>query len=72
VQAALKGEQAPYRDSSYVTFYAAQEEQVAALRQLCDEMEALMPQVVQLGGYVPSSPRSVIETRLALLPESEV
>jgi Streptomycin adenylyltransferase len=68
VQAALQGEQVPYRGSSYVTFYATQEEQVAALRQLCDEMEALMPQVVQLGGYVPSSPRSVIEMRLALIP----
>src|SRR5215469_7523883 len=69
VQAALKGEQAPYRGSSYVTFYPTQEEQVAALRQLCDEMEALMPQVTQLGGYVPPSPRSVIEMRLALLSE---
>lgn len=34
---------------------------------LCDEMEALMPQVVALGGYVPASPRSAIEMRLALL-----
>ncbi len=34
---------------------------------LCDEMESLMPDVVDLGGYVPDSPRSVIAMRLLLL-----
>ncbi len=43
------------------------QEQIAALRSLCDEMETLMPRVVALGGYVPRSPRSVVEMRLALL-----
>jgi hypothetical protein len=43
------------------------EEQIAALSELCDTMERLMPQVVELGGYVPSFSRSIVEARLALL-----
>jgi len=67
VQAALRGERASYVSHSHSRIYTIQQDQVAALRQLCDEMEALMPQVIELGGYVPSSPRSMVEMRLALL-----
>ena len=42
-------------------------EQIVVLRSLCDEMEAQTPDVVDLGGYVPASPGSVIEMRLLLL-----
>ncbi len=38
---------------------------VAALRTLCDEMEALMP-ACTLGEYVPVEPQVVVETFLAL------
>jgi hypothetical protein len=69
VEAALKGEQAQFTKASRIQLYTTQEEQVAALRSLCDEMEALMPEVVKLGGYVPIDPRSLIEKRLALLAE---
>lgn len=67
VQAALRGERAQYVSHSNLQVYTTREEQVAALHHLCDEMEALMPQVIELGGYVPSSPRTMVEMRLALL-----
>jgi predicted nucleotidyltransferase len=51
----------------HTRLYATQEEQVAALRRLCDEMEQLMPAVVEMGGSVPPNPRAVVEKRLELL-----
>jgi hypothetical protein len=39
-------------------------------RQGCgDEMEKLMPVVVELGGYLPPEPRAVVEKRLELLTQ---
>lgn len=67
VRAALRREQASFTKASRIQFLTTREEQVALLRSLCDEMETLMPQVVASGGYVPTSPRSTIELRLALL-----
>ena len=67
VQTALHGERPPYISHSHSRVFITQEEQVAALRRRCDNMEALMPQVIELGGYVPSSPHSIVEMRLALL-----
>jgi hypothetical protein len=67
VQAVLRGERAQYISNSHSQIYTTREEQVAALHHLYDEMETLVPQVIELGGYVPSSPRSMVEMRLALL-----
>lgn len=67
VQATLKGERTHFTKASRIQLCCTQQEQIAALRSLCDEMETLMPQVVAFGGSIPSSPRSVIEMRLALL-----
>jgi hypothetical protein len=67
VRAALQGEQSRFTKASRIQLCCTQKEQVAVLRALCDEMEALMPDVVDLGGYVPASPRSAIEMRLLLL-----
>lgn len=67
VQAALRGERVRFTKTSRSDLYSTQVDQVSALRSLCDEMEALAPDVVDLGGYVPTSPRSVIEMRLLLL-----
>ncbi len=36
-----------------------------------DLLESLMPQVVHLGGYVPASPRALVEMRLALSSEEQ-
>ena len=67
VRAALKGERAVFSKTSRINLCCTQEEQVATLRALCDAMEALAPDIVKLGGFVPTSPRSVIEMRLQLL-----
>ena len=66
-RAALGGERTHFTKASRIKLYCTREEQIATLRSLCDEMESLMPQVIALGGYVPASPRSAIEKRLALL-----
>lgn len=44
-------------------------DRIAALRQLCVEMEALMPRIVVFSGYVPVEPRLVVEKRIALFEE---
>lgn len=67
LRAALRGEQARYISHTHSRIYTTQEEQVAALRRLCDEMEDLMPEVVDLGGYLPPAPRAMVEMRLDLL-----
>jgi predicted nucleotidyltransferase len=66
-RAALRGEYASFTKASRIKLNCTQEDQVAALRSLCDEMESLIPQVIALGGYVSAAPLPVIEERLALL-----
>ncbi|GHO79319.1 hypothetical protein KSD_70900 [Ktedonobacter sp. SOSP1-85] len=68
-QAALKGERAQFTKASRIELYTTQEEQIAALRRLCDEMEELMPIVEKKGGYLPSDPHAIVEKRLELLAE---
>lgn len=69
VKAALRGERAAYVKSTSRQMSMTFASCAAVLREICDEMEGLMPQVVQLGGYVPASPRAIVETRLALATE---
>jgi hypothetical protein len=66
-RAALRGERTHFTKASRIRLSCTQEEQITALRYLCDEMESLIPHVIALAGDVPASPRSVIEKRLALL-----
>lgn len=70
VRAALQGEKLKYQGKLYSASYATWEEQASALLRLCDEMEALMPAVVEMGGYVPFSPGAAVKTRLAILQEA--
>ena len=70
VKAALRGERAAFTHDTETQLFYTQEERVAALRHLCDEMERLMPQVVAMGGDVLASPRAIVEKRLALLAEA--
>lgn len=69
VLSALQGKRAPYISHTHSLVYATSEEQVVALRRLCDTMEALMLRVVEMGGVVPHNPRVVVEKRLELLTE---
>ncbi len=66
VEAALRGERAIYTKDTKQQMYTTLRECADALRRLCDEMERLMPLVVQFGGYVPDAPRAIVEMRLAL------
>ncbi len=70
VKAALQFKEAPYLHIDQ-ELYFTQAECIVALRQLCDEMEELMPEVIALGGYVPSEPCVIVEKRLALLLEQD-
>ncbi|GHO79318.1 hypothetical protein KSD_70890 [Ktedonobacter sp. SOSP1-85] len=70
VRAALQGEKLKYLGKRYSVSYATWQEQATALLRLCDEMEELMPAVVEMGGYVPFSPRTAVETRLAIVKEA--
>lgn len=69
VRAALKCERAQFTKATRIELYTTQEEQIAALRRLCDEMEELMPIVEKKGGYLPPDPRSIVEKRLELLTD---
>lgn len=46
-------------------------EQVALIRQLCNEMLVLMPEVVNLGGTIPEDPMSLIEIWLSMAESVE-
>jgi hypothetical protein len=69
VRSALQGKRAPYLNHTHSRVYATSEEQVAVMRQYCDEMELLMPDVLKIGGYVQAHPRAMVEKRLELLTE---
>ncbi|MGZ3714068.1 MAG: nucleotidyltransferase domain-containing protein [Ktedonobacterales bacterium] len=69
VKATLRGDPTPFVKSTDRKMAVTQEACAAILRELCDEMEGLMPRVVQLGGYIPASPRAIVEMRLALATE---
>ncbi|HEV2123835.1 MAG TPA: hypothetical protein VGW38_13810, partial [Chloroflexota bacterium] len=65
VRRLVAGEPRRYRRRPLLPLAATPAAQAILIRQLCDEMEALMPTVVQLGGQVPPNPRAAIEQRLA-------
>lgn len=69
---ALSEAQAALHDNSHAyqretTLLLTREAQTAALRDLCQRMIELMPQIAAIGGYIPDSPMAVIEARLALI-----
>jgi len=63
-RAALQGK--PYYYQHEAALVLTYEEQVAALRDLCQRMLEFMPEVAGTEGYIPDAPMTVIETRLAL------
>lgn len=68
VKYAFELKEPPFKRDWPVICYTSAE-RAAALRQLCDEMETLMPAVVDFGGYVPTGPRAMVEKRIALFEE---
>ena len=70
VQKRIAGESWQYKRVDY-PLASTMQEQVALVRQLCNEMLALMPEVVQLGGSVPDDPMSVIDVWLSMAEDVE-
>lgn len=65
VKRALAGEVWRYRRIDF-PLAATQQEQVAMVRQLCQELLEIMPRVAEPGGYVPENPMEVIEVWLSM------
>lgn len=59
----IAGEGWQYQRTNY-PLAATPQEGIALVRQLCNEMLALMPEVVKLGGSVPEDPMPVVEVWL--------
>ena len=70
VKKRLVGEDWQYKRADY-PLASTMQEQVALVRQLCNEMLGLMPEVVKLGGSVPDDPMSVIEVWLSMATNVE-
>ncbi|HLJ36539.1 MAG TPA: hypothetical protein VKU38_22970 [Ktedonobacteraceae bacterium] len=72
VQHAVDGTAKPYHSGAYAQLAPTRREQIAAYRDLCNRMLALMPEVERMGGYVPLSPMQPVALRLRMLEETEM
>lgn len=72
VQRAVDGTPWKYHSGAYAKLALTRREQIAAHRDLCNRMLALMPEVEYMGGYVPSSPMLPVEFRVRMLEETEM
>ena len=70
VKKRIIGESWQYRRVDY-PLVGTMQEQVALVRQFCQEMLALMPEVARLGGSIPEDPMSVIEVWLSMVESAE-
>ena len=68
VKKALAGADWQYKRVDYPLVGTVQQ-QIVLIRQFCEEMLTLMPQVVQMGGTVPDDPMSVIEVWLSMVED---
>ena len=58
-----------YQRGSAMKLSTTPREQIAAIRQLCTQMETLSPDLARMGGTVPESPMTVIEILLGVVEE---
>lgn len=70
VKKRIVGESWRYQRIDY-PLVSTMQEQVTLVRQFCNEMLALMPEVVRLGGSVPDDPMSVIEVWLSMAEDTK-
>jgi hypothetical protein len=59
-----------YHRGAYAALCLTQQEQIAAVRDVCDRMSTLMAEVARMGGHAPSAPMPVIESLLSLADDS--
>ncbi len=69
VERRIAGHGWQYKRGSYTKLKITPAEQIATVRQLCEQMENLKPGVVELGGYAPESPITTIETLIRIAQE---
>ncbi len=69
VERRIKGQVWQYQRGSHTELRITPEEQITAIRQLCEQMENLKQEVSRLGGYVPESPMNTIETLIKFVQE---
>ena len=58
-----------YKRGSLMQLKTTPNEQIAAIRQLCRQMEDLKEDLVEFGGHVPEAPMTVIETLIRIVQE---
>jgi predicted nucleotidyltransferase len=66
VRRLVAGEPERWHRGSYAKLATTHEAQLAAVRQACQEMLDLMPDVMKMGGTVPDAPMSTIEVLIQL------
>jgi Nucleotidyltransferase domain len=69
VERRIKAQGWQYKRGSYTELSITAEEQITAIRQLCERMENLKQEVAGLGGYVPESPMTTIEILIRIAQE---
>jgi len=69
VERRIKGQAWQYKRGSHTELKITPEEQITAIRQLCERMENLKQGVASLGGYVPKSPMTTIEALIRVVQE---
>lgn len=69
VERRIQGRGWEYQRGSYTVLEVTPEAQIKSIRHLCERMEALMPGVKGLGGYVTESPMPMIEMLIRLAQE---
>jgi hypothetical protein len=69
VERRIKGRAWQYQRGSHTELRSTPGEQIAAIRQLCEQMENLKQEVAGLGGYVSESPLTTVEVLIRIAQE---
>jgi hypothetical protein len=69
VERRIKGQAWQYQRGSHIKLKTTPDEQITAIRLLCKRMENLKPELARLGGYVPKSPMTTVETLIRVVQE---
>jgi len=69
VERQITGQAWQYKRGSYTELRITPEEQITAIRLLCDRMESLKQALERLGGHVPESPMTTIEVLIRIAQE---
>jgi hypothetical protein len=70
VERRIKGNPGQYRRGSAITLQPTRRDQLVMLRQQCERILTLMPDVVALGGYIPTRAMDTLEILLELVTDN--